>query len=623
LRQQIYRAVALHEIGHAVGLRHNFSASADALNFQSEYWPLREQTIGPRAPGNVGADINNLLRSNCAMEDDSNVDACEAQRDGRMAEYQYSSIMDYGGRFNSDFHGLGHYDHAALAAGYGDLVEVFDDEVAQDLPGIVKDAIGHANSRRNPVAFTGCAQDPETGNWSGWCSQGQGIDASLGAHYTDLPRLFGGVENLEKRSWIRRSDYRPDEGDLKVPYKSCYDEYADAAEDCHRWDVGADAYEITANLLSRYKEYYVFNNFQQDRLGFSGINVLRTIAGRYLLPLTNMYQHWVYAELTTRPSGYTEGALAQLAAVEGFNNLWNIMSTPAYGCYEPNGDDIYAITGYLSEDGTCSDLNQVTIEQGEGRRMFSLFDYNSGYEVYKRVLESGHFYDQFAAVIALTTSNAQVVGIGNDVQADVLRYLLPYYLVFSGDIEQLLGSIYREDYQSYAPVIINGELVPRSIFADLSQDDTRIEADTSWTIRILSMLNGMALLSSNFDLGFTQRGQIALLSGGEVSQDGSDPVQVVGGTETLANNPNFEEIRVEDLDTGRTYAAYRPIGMTDADELAEWYGADLLEDIRDRQEAIEADPDSNESARLESEVRSNFRDVEILRSLYRVFGTAF
>jgi hypothetical protein len=133
----------------------------------------------------------------------------------------------------------------------------------------------------------------------------------------------------------------------------------------------------------------------------------------------------------------------------------------------------------------------------------------------------------------------------------------------------------------------------------------------------------MALLSSNFDLGFTQRGQIALLSGGEVSQDGSDPVQVVGGTETLANNPNFEEIRVEDLDTGRTYAAYRPIGMTDADELAEWYGADLLEDIRDRQEAIEADPDSNESARLESEVRSNFRDVEILRSLYRVFGTAF
>ena len=45
LRAEIFEATALHEIGHTVGLRHNFQASYDSLNYFDEYWNLRRENL--------------------------------------------------------------------------------------------------------------------------------------------------------------------------------------------------------------------------------------------------------------------------------------------------------------------------------------------------------------------------------------------------------------------------------------------------------------------------------------------------------------------------------------------------------------------------------------------------
>jgi hypothetical protein len=42
LRRELFEAVMLHEVGHTVGLRHNFKASYDALNYQDDFWEIRE-----------------------------------------------------------------------------------------------------------------------------------------------------------------------------------------------------------------------------------------------------------------------------------------------------------------------------------------------------------------------------------------------------------------------------------------------------------------------------------------------------------------------------------------------------------------------------------------------------
>ena len=43
LRARIFRGLADHELGHTVGLRHNFAASSDALNYDDEFWTRPRQ----------------------------------------------------------------------------------------------------------------------------------------------------------------------------------------------------------------------------------------------------------------------------------------------------------------------------------------------------------------------------------------------------------------------------------------------------------------------------------------------------------------------------------------------------------------------------------------------------
>ena len=41
IREQFHLSVIAHEMGHSMGLRHNFTGSFDALNYRTEYWQIR------------------------------------------------------------------------------------------------------------------------------------------------------------------------------------------------------------------------------------------------------------------------------------------------------------------------------------------------------------------------------------------------------------------------------------------------------------------------------------------------------------------------------------------------------------------------------------------------------
>ena len=81
-----------------MGLRHNFSASTDALNYSDEYWRVRETY-----PEQTW------------------------ESEHKLTEFGYASVMDYGARFNSDVHGLGKYDSAAIRFGYGQMIDLIPD----------------------------------------------------------------------------------------------------------------------------------------------------------------------------------------------------------------------------------------------------------------------------------------------------------------------------------------------------------------------------------------------------------------------------------------------------------------------------------------------------------------
>lgn len=117
VRELTFLSTALHEVGHTLGLRHNFAGSYDAMNYPKAYWDLRTDngTTTPK-PRYLDPETNNELQG---------VELPNGLRAG-ISEFMQSSIMDYGANFNSDLQGLGKYDLAALKFGYGELLEVFE-----------------------------------------------------------------------------------------------------------------------------------------------------------------------------------------------------------------------------------------------------------------------------------------------------------------------------------------------------------------------------------------------------------------------------------------------------------------------------------------------------------------
>ena len=257
VRHPIFHGVTSHEIGHTVGLRHNFSGSFDAVNYQPEYWDIRDD-------GDMAPRLYDPIT--------------DAEIDSRVLEYQYSTVMDYGHNFVvTDAHGLGHYDHAAIKMGYGDMVEVFTDAAN---PGEV--AWWHF------IQFQGWPVPLKAEAFLG--------EAMTTYQYTDWPEVVGGRANIQARADVAYTSlvaestlssfgisdgYADPEGRPTVPYMFCSDEQRDLGPDCLLYDAGADPYETISSVINSYWDYYIFNAFSRGRLGFNTGSYANRIYGRF------------------------------------------------------------------------------------------------------------------------------------------------------------------------------------------------------------------------------------------------------------------------------------------------------------------------------------------------------
>jgi hypothetical protein len=303
-----------------------------------------------------------------------------------------------------------------------------------------------------------------------------------------------------------------------------------------------------------------------------------------------------------------------MASTESFDTLWNVLATPRFGAhsldprtgiYSANGnercDEVVSDVPVISEGSTPGSAplmmpECVEVTRGVGRSLFSRYD-TSGYDIYRRVLESGHFYEQIGALIALTSSNARVVGFGSDVSADFRSFLIPFNLAFEDEVTQLFSSIFAADSRGYGLQIgrdATGKsfVNQRSVFArDMPAQSPIVTPGRTFTTQIQALWRGMAFLNAGFDTSFVQRGQISLLGSGEqrdVPPDGYTLVQAV------------------DPASGRVYVSYRGPSTTSE---GPWYGADQLDQVN---EMIE-------SGATAAQIRNAFENIEITRAMYDIF----
>ena len=599
LREKIYRGLAEHEIGHTLGLRHNFQGSYDSLNFFDDFWTLRKQNLTYLPTDTQDqAPLQTLVDMQARTP---------AQAAGKMTEYQYSTVMDYGARFNSDIHGVGRYDVAAIAFAYGGVVETFDfDKNRLD------------ESTLKVVDFVANKPSPIYDNLYDY------------VHYTQLPyKLAGnrddvdaGLAAIKSRRWVKWDELQkarkdaPTTAPLEVPYMFCGDEWAGSIGSCQLWDQGADHAEIAQDIISRYNQYYFFNNYKRDRHGFDAFNVLQRVFGRYFSYLPNLYQNWLFNEAFGKDLDESDGVARDtigdtywtISTYDGFNQLAETLVKPSYGAYQKYQDSVddveyYGLYSYSMMNG---EDNTVDILRGEGRRLYSRYDFQSGYYLFDQTLEAGHFWDWLAGLFAIVTTEATVLGV--ETASDFTSYVIPYHLVFEDEMIALMNGIISRDYTAVGPRINDaGVMKTKPAVAYLTSMEnvpgTPVDTDVNFTQQIYAALYSFSSMNSNYSLAFADQAHIFRLN----------------PAETVTPGPGFHVESYTHPDSGVQYGAVKKDIGTDKSLGVKYISR------QQRMLSIMNNPSASQTARRNASRNfyDNQTDIDIMRDLYKISSFVF
>lgn len=331
----------LHEVGHTLGMMHNFAGSADAINFPRKWWQLKAQA--GLEQGKRPVPEWNILDE----------EGFEAALQAGMRALQSSTSMEYMSTYGTDIT-PGMYDVAWAKYVYFDAVEVFDREMA-DVDITAERAALFQRGALHYSFYPELVSDAET------------FEARADALYE---RNTVGFRFLDQAASL-----------VEVPYRFCGDSYAGSAADCERWDQGVDNYERTIKKVLDYHNYYWFNAFKRERLAFgtSVYGYISRLYQRQFSPMLDQYKHWVNEELIVRDDEpcvwwedgqrqedsdrFTAGACGLagfVGSAEAINLLASVISTPDVGCYVRLQRGCYETPATNTSEGGTRNISQIT-----------------------------------------------------------------------------------------------------------------------------------------------------------------------------------------------------------------------------------------------------------------------
>jgi len=523
IRTAIYTAVLAHEVGHSVGLMHNFGGSDDAINYHPEYWQIRDDgDVGPRLEDPItNAEINSNIYN-----------------------YAYSSVMDYAGRYTVDGEGVGRYDRAAIFFGYGQQMEVFRDTGA---------------------APTNLLRDWFTNDGDLLTFLTSGPQAT---HYTEFYNWMG--EDLyadDNRVMVDIAEFNGDfteanvdgETMTRVPYIYCSHNRSDLSDSCLTRDAGADPSERMKNILDDLDTWYITRNFPRGRIGVDTYNYVSRYYGRVYNRLKQWHDiYGLYAALL--PQFYSPEQLEEFFTnprTGWGGNTWAVQNAFNYLVQTIFMPDISGYAGPVPDAGGSAYMRggffpaRVELDVTDGRYYSTSWgdgDRDCGYMWYECLHHVGFYLDKIMAIEALSDSRTNFVARATPI--DIRQWEVSYYNTFSDQIAEINRAIMANEYDRVAPYAEDGELYFPNYAGDLTEThELPVEPFATFSVQLYWQVLGMARFPSNFDRSFIDDSRLFIV-----------------GTASAPDLSPDRMITVSDPVSGQTFGAMRVMDRVGAGE---------------------------------------------------------
>jgi hypothetical protein len=501
IREQFHTSVIAHEMGHSMGLRHNFTGSYDALNYHTEYWQLRTRNGAEHYcgyPGSLDALTPHTNGTDCVGP--RWVDpVTDTETNDLIWKWGSTTVMDYPGDQTQDMNDIGMYDKAAMRFGYADLSDVeakikYQTEGGSTLAGAGGDFLGavdgfggifgspigqnHYSTFNDKYALLGtCSARP---GWNGaptdplsqQCT-GPNLDFVATRDMKTVPKYDQAilsvrpdlVANFAVAPGNKNGSSSPPSASgqsvansVRHPYMFGSDEFADFGNvPVFRFDAGADTYEQMQFLISTYENRYIFNNFRRNRVTFLTDNVVGALQSRYWDKISYITKALALGvELLSQPGQpdptTQAGSLMPMAlgSSDGLAMFIRAMTRPAPGAYTINAaqpgvtPNQWGGAWQLGDQGLetppPSPVN-VALGSGEGRFLHNDYDYTQGYWWSEYQTQVGAYYEKILAPVYLTEAYNDFVSNSEDDYVDGRYKNLSYMSLYPNQVRRFFANM--------------------------------------------------------------------------------------------------------------------------------------------------------------------------------------
>ncbi len=601
LWRETYMGIQLHELGHSLGLLHNFTSSYDSLNYNPQYWQLRshdgvstESCNGQPRTGNTASAGSDTCMGPRYLdpETDDELGQGDEPRPG-INYFGHTSTMEYQNTRFFESVGLGQYDVMAMGALYGQVLQTFDPElftegVQQNFEPLLRTQLSEDNLVATTTGglegrhYTTLARDTklisaqrcrkatseerELGEWRivhGKVCAPPSKDFAHWDDFVDTSEPNAPRANSTRKLRVPSASKTPGAGNVRWPYRWGAD-IMNSYLHVNPFDSGADQYEVTVETIKKNDFNYPFIYFRRGRREWTDQR-LPSYTSRLFYERLRSY-HWgttfvntFYQELLDQEPRFS-AAIADirnsddelrpslLATTEMLQAIMKTFLSPEPGEYGPNElDGAYDISGF-GNDGTL-----FTLDASDGRFLAPAFDSTpakgGSWEYSSFVRRGGFRFEKALAGRALTDGRPVFFSVSRDNYLDNRGIYINFRSSVPKAVDRLLGGVLGEDWATISPYV-EGTAEPDVAMRDLTADKLEEALPSSYRALFPNIGYSQQLPTMVFTQLFGRLN-------GDMTLQNKMRVWVQGSVSGELDIPENEQIRFSDPDSGITYVARR------------------------------------------------------------------